>query len=149
MSLKTRLHDHLFNALESRKSALQLERSQLSIDSTDSGKGSAGDKHEVGIAMAQIEIGKLDQQIALAQQQVADLQKLDPSVPLDQILVGSLFEINQNWYYCSVPFGQIQFDDMTIFCMSSDAPLFQALKGKKVQNSTLFNGRDWKINKIY
>jgi hypothetical protein len=149
MSLKTRLHDHLFNALESRKSALQLERSQLSIDSTDSGKGSAGDKHEVGIAMAQIEIGKLDQQIALAQQQLADLQKLDPSVPLDQILVGSLFEINQNWYYCSVPFGQIQFDDMTIFCMSSDAPLFQALKGKKVQNSTLFNGRDWKINKIY
>ena len=110
MSLKTRLHDHLFNALESRKSALQLERSQLSIDSTDSGKGSAGDKHEVGIAMAQIEIGKLDQQIALAQQQLADLQKLDPSVPLDQILVGSLFEINQNWYYCSVPFGQIQFD---------------------------------------
>jgi hypothetical protein len=149
MSLKTRLHDHLFNALESRKSALQLERSQLSIDSTDSGKGSAGDKHEVGIAMAQIEIGKLDQQIALAQQQLADLQKLDPSVPLDQILVGSLFEINQNWYYCSVPFGQIQFADMTIFCMSSDAPLFQALKGKKVQNSTLFNGRDWKINKIY
>ena len=149
MSLKTRLHDHLFNALESRKSALQLERSQLSIDSTDSGKGSAGDKHEVGIAMAQIEIGKLDQQIALAQQQLADLQKLDPSVPLDQILVGSLFEINQNWYYCSVPFGQIQFDDMTIFCMSSDAPLFQALKGKKVQKSTLFNGRDWKINKIY
>jgi hypothetical protein len=149
MSLKTRLHDHLFNALESRKSALQLERSQLSVDSTDSGKGSAGDKHEVGIAMAQIEIGKLDQQIALAQQQLADLQKLDPSVPLDQILVGSLFEINQNWYYCSVPFGQIQFDDMTIFCMSSDAPLFQALKGKKVQNSTLFNGRDWKINKIY
>ena len=149
MSLKTRLHDHLFNALESRKSALQLERSQLSIDSTDSGKGSAGDKHEVGIALAQIEIGKLDQQIALAQQQLADLQKLDPSVPLDQILVGSLFEINQNWYYCSVPFGQIQFDDMTIFCMSSDAPLFQALKGKKVQNSTLFNGRDWKINKIY
>ena len=149
MSLKTRLHDHLFSALESRKSALQLERSQLSIDSTDSGKGSAGDKHEVGIAMAQIEIGKLDQQIALAQQQLADLQKLDPSVPLDQMLVGSLFEINQNWYYCSVPFGQIQFDDMTIFCMSSDAPLFQALKGKKVQDSTLFNGRDWKINKIY
>ena len=92
MSLKTRLHDHLFNALESRKSALQLERGQLSIDSTESGKGSAGDKHEVGIAMAQIEIGKLDQQIALAQQQLADLQKLDPSVPLDQILVGSLFE---------------------------------------------------------
>jgi hypothetical protein len=149
MTLKTRLHDHLFNALENRKSALQLERSQLSIDSTESGKGSAGDKHEVGIAMAQIEIGKLDQQIALTQQQLADLQKLDPSVPLNQILVGSIFEIDQNWYYCSVPFGQIQLDQTTFFCLSHEAPLFQALKGKKEQESALFNGRNWKINKIY
>lgn len=149
MTLKTRLHDHLFNALESRKSALQLERSQLSIDSTESGKGSAGDKHEVGIAMAQIEIGKLDQQIALTQQQLADVQKLDPSGPLYQILVGSLFEIDQNWYYCSVPFGQIQLDQTTFFCLSQEAPLFQALKGKKEHESAQFNGRNWKINKIY
>jgi transcription elongation GreA/GreB family factor len=149
MSLKTRLHQQLFNALESRKSTLQLERSQLSIDSTETGKGSAGDKHEVGIAMAQIEIGKLDQQIALVQQQLSVLQKLDPSVQLDQILVGSLFEIDQNWYYCSVPFGPIQLDQTTYFCLSTEAPIYQALKGKKVQESAVFNGRNWKINKIY
>ena len=115
MSLKTRLHQQLFNALESRKSSLQLERSQLSIDSTETGKGSAGDKHEVGIAMAQIEIGKLDQQIALVLQQLSTLQKLDPSVELDQILVGALFEIDQQWYYCSVPFGPIQLIKPPIF----------------------------------
>jgi hypothetical protein len=149
MSLKTRLHQQLFNALESRKSALQLERSQLSIDSTETGKGSAGDKHEVGIAMAQIEIGKLDQQIALVQQQLSVLQKLDPSVHLDQILVGALFEIDQQWYYCSVPFGPIQLDKTTYFCLSTEAPLYQALKGKKEQESAVFNGRNWKINKIY
>lgn len=149
MSLKTRLHQQLFNALESRKSTLQLGRSQLSIDSTESGKGSAGDKHEVGIAMAQIEIGKLDQQIALVQQQLSVLQKLDPSVQLEQILVGALFEIDQNWYYCSVPFGPIQLDQTTYFCLSTEAPLYQALKGKKEQESAVFNGRNWKINKIY
>ena len=149
MSLKSRLHQQLFNALESRKSTLQLGRSQLSIDSTESGKGSAGDKHEVGIAMAQIEIRKLDQQIALVQQQLSVLQKLDPSVQLDQIIVGSLFEIDQNWYYCSVPFGPIQLDQTTYFCLSTEAPLYQALKGKKEQESAVFNGRNWKINKIY
>ena len=149
MTLKTRLHDHLFNALESRKSALQVQRSQLSIESTESGKGSAGDKHEVGIAMAQIEIGKLDQQIALVQQQLSVLQKLDPSVHLDQILVGALFEIDQQWYYCSVPFGPIQLDKTTYFCLSTEAPLYQALKGKKEQESAVFNGRNWKVNKIY
>jgi hypothetical protein len=149
MTLKTRLHQHLFQTLESRKSRLQQQRSQLSLESTESGKGSAGDKHEVGIAMAQIEIEKLDQQIALTQQQLQTLQRIDSSTELTHIQIGALFEINQNWYYGSVPFGQIQFEDKTIFCMSSDAPLFQALKGKKEQESVQFNGRNWKINTLY
>ncbi|MEY5001146.1 MAG: hypothetical protein RLZZ211_1182 [Bacteroidota bacterium] len=149
MTLKTRLHQHLFQTLESRKSRLQQQRSQLSLESTESGKGSAGDKHEVGIAMAQIEIEKLDQQIALTQQQLQTLQRIDSSAELTHIQIGALFEINQNWYYGSVPFGQIQFEDRTIFCMSSDAPLFQALKGKKEQESVQFNGRNWKINTLY
>ena len=149
MTLKTRLHDHLFKALESRKSALQLQRSQLSIESTESGKGSAGDKHEVGIAIAQIEIEKLDHQIALAQQQLQALQKMDPNTAFAQIQNGALFESDHNWYYCSVPYGQLQFDTMTVFCMSTDAPLFQALKGKKEQEEAVFNGRKWIINKIY
>jgi hypothetical protein len=149
MTLKTRLHDHLFNALESRKSALQVQRSQLSIESTESGKGSAGDKHEVGIAIAQIEIEKLDHQIALAQQQLQVLQKMDPSTVFSQIQNGALFESDNNWYYCSVPYGQLQFDTMTIFCMSTDAPLFEALKGKKENERAVFNGRNWIINKIH
>jgi hypothetical protein len=149
MTLKTRLHAHLFNTLEYRKTALQLERSQMSMDSTESAKSSAGDKHEVGIAMAQIEIEKLDQQITLAQQQLAVLQKLDPSIPLDQILMGALFEIDQQWYYCSVPFGQIKLDQTTFFCLSPEAPLYQAIKGKKEQQIAVFNGRNWKINKVY
>lgn len=149
MTLKTRLHDHLFNALESRKSTLQLQRSQLSIESTESGKGSAGDKHEVGIAIAQIEIEKLDHQIALAQQQLQVLQKMDPSTVFSQIQNGALFESDNNWYYCSVPYGQLQFDTMTIFCMSTDAPLFEALIGKKENEGAVFNGRNWIINKIH
>ena len=69
MDLKTRLHNHLFTLLESRKSTLQAQRNQLSVESSESGKGSAGDKHEVGIAMAQLEVEKLDKQIVLLQQQ--------------------------------------------------------------------------------
>jgi hypothetical protein len=33
--------------------------------------------------------------------------------------------------------------------MSTDAPLFQALKGKKEQEEAAFNGRKWIINKIH
>jgi multidrug efflux pump subunit AcrA (membrane-fusion protein) len=149
MSLKTRLHDHLFTALESRKTSLQLQRSQLSIESTESGKGSAGDKHEVGIAIAQIEIEKLDQQIALAQQQLQALQKIDATLEIKQVQAGAIFESDQKWFYCSVPFGQINLDHITFFCMSTEAPLFQALKGKKELETAEFNGRIWKINQVF
>lgn len=149
MSLKTRLHQHLFTALESRKSELQLQRSQISVESTESGKGSAGDKHEVGIAMAQIEIGKLDQQIAIAQQQLEFLQKINPNLHADHIAAGSLFEIDHNWYYCAVPFGQIQLETTTFFCMSPEAPLFKALKGKKESEQAVFNGKNWIINQLF
>ena len=121
----------------------------MSVESSESGKGSAGDKHEVGIAMAQIEIEKLDQQTALLQQQISTLKKLDPVYKNEQILHGALFEIDQNWYFCSIPFGQFNFEDRSYFCLSPEAPLFLALKGKKEQESALFNGKNWKINKIY
>ena len=61
MLLKTRLHEHLFQLLEIRISTLTAQRTQMSHDSTASGKGSAGDKHEVGIAMAQLEIEKIEE----------------------------------------------------------------------------------------
>jgi hypothetical protein len=149
MTLKTRLHEHLMQALAARKMALQQQRTQISVESSESGKGSAGDKHEVGIAMAQIEIEKLDQQTALLQQQISTLKKLDPVYKNEQILHGALFEIDQNWYYCSIPFGQFNFEDGSYFCLSPEAPLFLALKGKKEQECALFNGKNWKINKIY
>ena len=148
MTLKTRLHEHLMQALAERKMTLQQQRTQMSVESSESGKGSAGDKHEVGIAMAQIEIEKLDQQIALLQQQISTLKKLDPSRENDSILHGALFEINQIWYYCSIPFGQIKFEDYTYFCLSPEAPLFLALKGKKVNESAIFNQKSWQIQQI-
>jgi hypothetical protein len=40
MLLKTRLHEHLFQLLETRISELSVQRTQISHDSTESGKGS-------------------------------------------------------------------------------------------------------------
>ena len=148
MDLKTRLHAHLFTLLESRKSILQAQKNQLSIESSESGKGSAGDKHEVGIAMAQLEVEKLDKQIVLLQQQLAVLHKLDPKHENNQVLQGSMFKIDGNWYYCSVALGQIQLDQTTYFCLSPEAPLFLALKGKQVNEEALFNNKVWQIQQI-
>ncbi len=149
MSLKTRLHQHLISTLQKRIAYLTDQRSQLNIDSTQSGKASAGDKHEVGIAMAQLEIEKLDQQLNNLKSQVLALKQLDPTQNATQILKGSIFEIDNNTYYCCVPFGQIELDGKKYFCLSAEAPLFEALRGKKQNQSVLFNGRLWTVNQVY
>ena len=117
----------------------------MSHDSTESGKGSAGDKHEVGIAMAQLEIEKIDQQISLAQQQLSALKRLDPNQVHEQVQSGSLFQANGQVFYCAVPLGQIQIDGTNVFCLSPEAPIFQAIKGKSIGETLQFNSKNWTI----
>ena len=148
MLLKTRLHEHLFQLLEARISTLTAQRIQMSHDSTASGKGSAGDKHEVGIAMAQLEIEKIDQLIALNQQHLAALKRIDPTQIHQQIQNGSLFQMNNQLFYCAVPLGQIELDGTTLFCLSPDAPLFLAIKGKLVGDTASFNAKNWLIEAL-
>lgn len=148
MLLKTRLHEHLFKLLETRISELSVLRTQISHDSTESGKGSAGDKHEVGIAMAQLEIEKIDGQINLLQQQHAALKRIDAQQAHTQIQTGSIFMCNEQWFYCSIAFGQLEFEQTSVFCLSPEAPLYLALKGKKVGETALLNGKTWKIEAV-
>ena len=148
MLLKTRLHQHLFQFIETRISELFEQRTQISHESTDTGKGSAGDKHEVGIAMAQLEIEKIDTQIALLQQQLLQLKKTDPQQTLEHIQLGALFSSSSQWFYCCVPLGAISFEEHSVFCLSPEAPLFQALKGKKAGESAVLNGKNWILDKV-
>ena len=148
MMLKTRVHDHLFQLLEKRVSELSIQRTQISHDSTESGKGSAGDKHEVGIAMAQLEIEKLDGQINLLQQQLIALKRIDAQQTHTHIQIGSIFMCNEQWFYCSIAFGQLEFEQSSVFCLSPEAPLYLALKGKKVGETALLNGKTWKIEAL-
>ena len=148
MLLKTRLHEHLFQLLEMRISTLAAQRTQISHDSTASGKGSAGDKHEVGIAMAQLEIEKIDQQISLSQQQLSALKRIDPTQVHQQVQSGSLFQANGQAFYCAVPLGQIQIDGVNVFCLSPEAPIFQAIKGKSIGETLEFNSKNWTIEQL-
>ena len=148
MMLKTRVHDHLFQLLEKRVSELSIQRTQISHDSTESGKGSAGDKHEVGIAMAQLEIEKIDGQIYLLQQQHTALKRIDAQQTHTHIQIGSIFMCNEQWFYCSIAFGQLEFEQSSVFCLSPEAPLYLALKGKKLGETALLNGKTWKIEAL-
>ena len=108
-------------------------------------KSSAGDKHETGVAMAQLEQEKLTKQINEFLLLKEALLKINPSKVHTKIEVGSLVETNNGWYYFSVGLGAVKMNETTIFAMNPLAPIGTLLNGKMKGEQVAFNGKTTKI----
>lgn len=104
-------------------------------------KSSAGDKHETGRAMVQLEQEKLSKQMSELLLMRRVLDQINPSIKHVKIGIGSLVETSMGWYFISVGLGQIKTDGKVIFALNPQAPLGQKLMGKKVGESIDLNGK--------
>jgi transcription elongation GreA/GreB family factor len=116
--------------------------------SRNDSKNSAGDKHETGVAMAQLEQEKLTKQINELLTIQEHLQKINPSIAHNKIGLGSLVETNNGWYYFSVGIGTINMESLSIFAINPKAPIGELLLGKTKGESVLFNGKSTEILSI-
>jgi transcription elongation GreA/GreB family factor len=148
MTLKTRLHDHLFNALESRKSTLQLGRSQLSIDSTESGKGSAGDKHETDLAMVHLEQEQLSKKLSQLLENLQTWQQIDFASSASTVKQGSLVKTNLGWLLISIALPQYKIENETVISISPQSPLGQLLIGKQPNERFELNQKTFEVQEI-
>lgn len=119
----------------------QIER-RLS-DSRDSllneTKSTAGDKHETGRAMIQLEQEKLGKQLQSALQLKTNAAQL-PDEPHTKIQFGSLVQTKAGWFYLSIGIGKIDIAGTDVFCLSAATPLGQVLLNRKAGESYVMNG---------
>jgi hypothetical protein len=139
MSLeKSKVHAALTIALKEKHkellAALVETDDSLSADS----KSTAGDKHETGRAMAQLEREKISGFIQQHEQLMSLALRLDPSIVTPTIRLGSLIKTSSGWYYISVGFGKIMADDTPVFCLSPAAPLVAGLLSKKAGDQLIW-----------
>ena len=122
----------------------------LSIkESRDSAtKSSAGDKHETGRAMMQLELEKLEVQLNHALIQKKDLEKFDPKIIHEKVEFGSLVLSNQGNYFVSIGIGNMEIEGMKYFAISLASPIGQLINNRKVGDLIHFRGTDIKIEKI-
>ncbi|MDT0641730.1 transcription elongation factor [Zunongwangia sp. F363] len=74
------------------------------------------------------------------------LSRLDLEHYSETVDFGSVVETKQNLYYVSVPLGELQMEDgSSVFAISTDAPVYEGLEGKKAGDSYTFNGKEFKI----
>lgn len=111
-------------------------------------KSSAGDKHETGRAMLQLEMEKAGQQLTAIQRMKETLAKINPLKNTDVVNLGAVVETSQGNYFLSVSVGQISAQKSSYFAISASSPIGQLMLGKKEKEVLVWNGREIKINKI-
>jgi len=102
-------------------------------------KSSAGDKHETGRAMIQLEMEKAGQQLAEINFMTVVLNKIDVEKAANIICLGSLIKTSKTDYFLAISAGKIMIDNETYFAVSTNSPIGKQLLGKKVGHTIPFN----------
>ena len=111
-------------------------------------KSSAGDKHETGRAMLQLEMEKASQQFSVISSMNEILQKIDINANNKIAKLGSLIYTNQGNYFLAISVGQIEVLKKNYFVVSPSSPIGKLLLGKSKGDTFLFNGNKIKVMEI-
>ena len=111
-------------------------------------KSSAGDKHETGRAMLQLEMEKAGQQLSGIAQLKVVLSKIDVLKSSKNACLGSIIVTAKVSYFLSISAGQLVVADKSYFAISVSSPIGKLLLGKQEKDMISFNGKTIIINKI-
>lgn len=135
----------VFNALQlevnSRVNALEKALDDSRAEMVSESKSTAGDKHETGRAMAQLEQEKLGRQVLSARELKQTIAQIKADETHTEIQFGSLVKASIGLFFFSVGIGKLSVESESIFCLTMTSPLGNILKGKKAGESVEFNGK--------
>jgi transcription elongation GreA/GreB family factor len=112
-------------------------------------KSSAGDKHETGRAMLQLEMEKASQQLEGISQMNEILSKINFLEASNKAHLGSIIFTEKANYFLSISAGQIIIDRQKYFAVSVSSPIGKLLLGKSENEVISFNDIAHKILKIF
>lgn len=146
--LKAALVDHCLAVLMKRAASADKQLQDLKEDLQGESKSSAGDKHETGRAMVQLEMEKLADQRKDLQLKLDQWSKIDFSIADARIQVGSLVITNSGKFLLAIALGTIVFESDPVVVLSPRSPLAQKLLGKTVLEEVEVNNHLYKITSI-
>lgn len=128
----------IHDILSSNQKALQSET-----------KSSAGDKHETGRAMLQLEMEKAVAQLDAINEMKITLDKIDISNNSKIARLGSIVLCAKGHYFLSIAAGKIETAEKIFYAVSLSSPIGKILLGAKVGEIINFNDNQFKIDEVY
>ncbi|WP_029331320.1 hypothetical protein [Gillisia marina] len=85
-----------------------------------------------------------------AQTMKLTLNKVDREHYSETIKFGSVIETEENYYFIACGLGKVQMDDgSSVFVISTEAPIYEKLKGKKAGETFVLNEKEIKILEVH
>ena len=111
-------------------------------------KSSAGDKHETGRAMLQLEMEKAGKQLRSVLQLKETIIKIGISKESDTVHLGSIVITNNINYFISVSAGKLSVEGNDYFAISTHSPIGKMLLGKQSNITIIFNDTSIQIIEV-
>lgn len=116
---------------------------------TSETKSSAGDKHETGRAMLQLEMEKASLQLDGIYTMERILKKINIKDSATIVRLGSLVITNKTNYFMAISAGKITIDNQLYYAISTSSPIGKLLLGKTIGDTFIFNNKTLAINGVY
>jgi len=148
MNVKQLLFEFCQEYVRGRTKRIQDEIKNIQQSLTSETKSSAGDKHETGRAMLQLEREKLGQQLLEAERMDIILSRLSITLKTNAVVLGSLIKTSKKDYFLAISAGAYEGTDDPIYCVSRASPIGKLLLGKSIGDVVDFNGEKIRISEI-
>lgn len=148
LKIKEGLYSQCLDVVNGRFQTIQHTINEIQVSLTSETKSSAGDKHETGRAMLQLEREKAGNQLAEIQKIKEILFKVDVSKTLKVVGLGTLVYTAQANYFIAISAGELTVDGVRFYAISPGTPIGQLLIGKRVGETMVFREQKIIIDQI-
>ncbi len=139
--MKADIIEYLKILIQERISEAQESIASTKASRDSDSKSTAGDKHEVGRAMAQIELENQEAQLHRNRKLREDLENIRLDRSTEEIGRRSLVLTDSGKYFVSIGLGAVEIGQEMIFVISEESPIGQLLRSKSAGDIVDFNGK--------
>ncbi|EPR72403.1 hypothetical protein ADIWIN_2573 [Winogradskyella psychrotolerans RS-3] len=148
MNIKEELYKSCIKFIDDRLLTVTTTISDIQYSLESETKSSAGDKHETGRAMLQLEREKAGHQLAEIEKQKEILQNINTESKHQRVAFGSVVFTSKANYFIAISAGEISLKDFKIYAISVATPMAQLLLSKSVGDTVQFRDDVFTITKI-
>lgn len=142
MTIKQQIYNHCLETVNQRLLVCEQSLATIQESLASETKSSAGDKHETGRAMIQLDREQLGTQLAAIEIDKAMLLKVNPELNFESVRLGSLVKTSEHSYFIGISAGKITIDRKDYYSISLGSPIGQLLTGKGVGDKLDFRGKE-------